>query len=98
MAKNYWVTSTGTVYEGISGHGSWHTEFCNSFLECHEEILKHYDEWYEKHHNYIHIFFEDELRWVKYCGWNNVGWLIPKEKKLTKKQIDTIFELTGYVA
>ena len=58
MAKNYWVTSTGTVYEGISGHGSWHTEFCNSFLECHEEILKHYDEWYEKHHNYIHIFFE----------------------------------------
>jgi len=47
----------------------------------------------------MHDFFEMELRWVRYCDWGfNPQWAILPDRRLTKKQKEKMFELTGYVS
>lgn len=71
-----------------------------------------YHEWRDKNpYNYIHEFFEQELGWVRYCGWgHNPQWVIESDdyirltdgniqiiqRRLTKKQKEKMFELTGF--
>jgi len=95
---NYWVTPTGQVFQGETGGGSWHTRLCNSYLDKHEQIQERFLNWYDTGMGYTHDFFEQELRWVRYCDWGQIGWVISPERRLTKKQKEKIFELTGYVS
>jgi len=44
----------------------------------------------------IYWFFETELRWIRYRGDHRSGWAGAKDRKLTKRQLNAMFELTGY--
>lgn len=46
---------------------------------------------------YTHDFFEMELKWVRYCDWGQIGWVVSPDRRLTKKQKEKMFELTGDV-
>ena len=70
---NYWLTPTGQVFQGETGGGSWHTRFCNSFLDKDEQLQEKFWNWYDKGMCETHEYFEKELRWVRYCDWGQIG-------------------------
>ena len=94
---NYWLTPTGQVFQGEVGGGSWHTMLCNSYLDKHEQLQERFWNWYDKGMGYTHDFFEMELKWVRYCDWGQIGWVVSPDRRWTKKQKEKMFELTGDV-
>ena len=94
--KNHWVLPDGRVYSG-STCGAWHTKFAMEYLENDDNLADRFDNWCDVGSGYIHDFFEQEMRWVRYCCWGNIGWVFSSHTRLTKKQKEKIFELTGTV-
>ena len=68
---NYWVIPLGKYFKGHTGGGSWHTNFWKEYLEKFEKVQDRYYKWYDagNESKYLIDFFEQELRWVRYCDW-----------------------------
>lgn len=100
---NYWLSPTGQVIEVKLGeHYSEALNICEKrykdecvrrgLVECPKDMFI----WdgYDSPMSPVQ-FLEDEKNWIRYEDWGNNGWIIYKQRP-TKKQIDRMFELTGY--
>jgi hypothetical protein len=106
---NYWLTPTGQVFEGENV--GFHTMFCNKYLQDNPKIDDDFHNWSENNPSrYTYQYFEQVLGWVRYCGWGKINkWITESEeykrlpngdiqiiqRRMTKRQKERIFELTG---
>lgn len=66
---NYWVTPTGTVYEG--DFIGFHSSFCNRYIKDHLNIEDSSLKWLEKNPDkHLYEYFEEVLNWIRYCDWD----------------------------
>ena len=89
--NNCWVDTKGNVYFCAN-----HIEFCKDYL-FKNNLEDTFFDWVEKAKNNGHghttMFFETELRWVRYSTTCN-DWVVIG--RLTKAQRDKMYELTRY--
>jgi len=93
----YWLSPQGEVVETqIGRHMENGFELCKKYYA--EETM------YEINNTGTYMFkakldavyFLEEKNWIRYQGWCDVEWIIRNTHRPTKRQIEKMYELTGY--